>query len=154
MSSNFKASLQQIDDYYNQLAKAKKSTVVVGLPRGVSGVYSGGDSVIDIGARHEYGLGVPVRSFLRAPFFVRKKEMQKFIRNEFKKVVDGEKADKALELIGVFGRNIVIDSFDSRGFGQWEKLGEKTIKEKGSSAPLIEGGTLKGSITYEVRGID
>ncbi|EAZ1917957.1 hypothetical protein BZD31_26045, partial [Salmonella enterica] len=57
----------------------------------------------------------------------------------------------ALNLIGVVARNISVKAFDTAGYGSWPDITAATKKAKGSSAPLIDTGTLRGAITWEVR---
>ena len=84
-------------------------------------------------------------------FFIKKNELSKFINKQFNKVIDqGMPAETALELIGVKAQSISQEAFANNGYGQWQSLSPKTIEKKGSSQPLIDTGTLRNSITYQV----
>ena len=116
-------------------------------------MYGDGQSVIKVGARHEYGSGsLPRRSFLRTPFIVKEKDIENILLAMFKRVAEnGLDAEKALSIVGVKAVNISQDAFTSKGYGSWQALDPQTIKAKGSSQILIDTGTLRGSITYIVR---
>ena len=144
---------EKLQAQINNIDKLKTMTVKVGIISSGSGVYENGENVIDIGIRHEYGTeDIPRRSFLRAPFFMKKKEMSSFINKQFKKVIEeGRPAETALELIGIKAQSISQEAFTSSGYGQWPALSPKTIEKKGSSQALIDTGTLRNSITYQVK---
>lgn len=134
---------------------ARNSRVAVGLPAEKVGgkVYGDGMTVIQVGASHEYGAGVPRRSFLRVPFQIKKDLMDKTTAEQFRAVFEnGMDAKRGLGLIGTQARNIVILAFTSRGYGTWPDISQRTKDLKGSSQILIDKGILRSSITYVVRG--
>jgi len=55
-----------------------------------------------------------------------------------------------MELIGVKAQSISQGAFTTKGYGQWQELSPKTVEKKGSSQILIDTGTLRNSITYQV----
>jgi len=136
------------------MAKAKKKAVFVGLPSEKVGsqIYGDGQTIMTIGAIHEFGAGnSPKRSFLRTPFLMKEKEIGAFIAKQFEKTLDGEDIDNALGLIGAYCTNISKKAFTTNGFGEWEGLKPATVRAKGSSQVLIDTGTLRNSITWAVR---
>jgi hypothetical protein len=147
--------LKKAQAYEKNMRDAKKGYVAVGLPteKASKRIYENGKSVIDIGASHEYGIKVPIRSFLSLPFDVRKQEISDAIVAQFKLVYQGKPAKKALSIIGIVATQIVQRAFTTQGYGHWQALSQKTIDAKGSSQILIDTGILRGSITYVVRGI-
>lgn len=144
-----------VKDYAANIAAATKMGVYVGLPKEKVGgkVYGNGQSVMDIGARHEYGTDtLPRRSFLRVPFANKQKELEAAIATQFRKVIEqGVPAKDALGMVGVKAQQVSQDAFRNRGYGSWKPLAPETIAQKGSSAPLIDTGTLRNSITWVVR---
>lgn len=95
---------------------------------------------------------IPERSFLRAPFTLKKSEINRAIEKACAAVGAGRTdAVTALNLIGVTARNISVKAFESAGYGTWPDITAATKKAKGSSAPLINTGALRGAITWEVR---
>ena len=142
--------------YLKNLEKAKRGHVAVGLPSEEVGgtVYDDGQTVAQVGAQHEYGAGVPRRSFLRTPFDIKKDDLDKAIAKQFEDVFKrGKKAEQALGLIGTVAVNISKGAFTSRGYGEWPDITDDTKDAKGSSQVLIDTGTLRNSITYVVRGL-
>ena len=148
--------LKNTGAYLKNLEKAKRGYVAVGLPAEEVGgtVYDDGQTVAQVGAQHEYGAGVPRRSFLRTPFDIKKDDLDKAIAKQFEDVFKrGKKAEQALGLIGTVAVNISKGAFTSRGYGEWPDISAATKEDKGSSQVLIDTGTLRNSITYVVRGI-
>jgi hypothetical protein len=139
-----------------EIERAKRSEVVVGLPKGeaTSKVYEDGQTVVEVGASHEYGVGnVPERSFLRVPFQVGKDRMDKATLDSWQFVIEGKlSSGDALERMGIEARNISVDAFSNDGYGTWPELAPETVEAKGSSRILFDNGILRGSITWEVRG--
>ena len=148
--------LENTAAYLKNLEKARSGFVAVGLPAEKIGgkVYGDGQAVATIGARHEYGAGVPRRSFLRVPFTTKKDELTKAIAKQFADVFEsGKSAEQALGLIGTVAVNISKGAFTTRGYGEWPDITQATKDAKGSSQVLIDTGILRGSITYVVRGL-
>jgi len=148
--------LENTTAYLKNLEKAKRGHVAVGLPSEEVGgtVYADGQTVAQVGAQHEYGAGVPRRSFLRTPFDIKKDDLDKAIAKQFEDVFNrGKKAEQALGLIGTVAVNIVKGAFLTGGYGEWLDITDATKEAKGSSQVLIDTGTLRNSITYVVRGL-
>jgi hypothetical protein len=156
-----KLSPEQMVKHTQQMADnirtARSAVVAVGLPAEKVGgqVYGSGMTVVQVGAQHEYGAGVPRRSFLRVPFQVQKKQMDETTIAQFRSVFEqGQNAKRAMGLIGTQAVNIVKGAFTSRGYGSWPDISPSTKDAKGSSQVLIDTGTLRNSITYIVRGAE
>lgn len=154
-----KLTPQQMAAHTKQMASnirtARNAIVAVGLPAEKVGgqIYGDGMTVIEVGVSHEYGAGVPRRSFLRVPFQVKKDQMDQATVEQFRAVFEqGQEAKRAMGLIGMQAVNIVKGAFTSRGYGAWPDISEATKEMKGSSQVLIDTGTLRNSITYVVRG--
>jgi hypothetical protein len=148
--------LKNTTAYLKNLEKAKRGYVAVGLPAEEVGgtVYDDGQTVAQVGAQHEYGAGVPRRSFLRTPFTAKQDDLTAAIAKQFEDVFQrGKKAEQALGLIGTVAVNISKGAFTSRGYGEWPDISAATKEDKGSSQVLIDTGTLRNSITHVVRGL-
>ena len=148
--------LENTGAYLKNLEKAKRGHVAVGLPAEEVGgtVYDDGQTVAQVGAQHEFGAGVPRRSFLRTPFTAKQDDLTAAIAKQFEDVFQrGKKAEQALGLIGTVAVNISKGAFTSRGYGEWPDISAATKEDKGSSQVLIDTGTLRNSITYVVRGL-
>lgn len=148
-------TLKATTEYLKNLQAMKTHYVAVGLPSSKTAgkKYDGGISVIEVGAAHEFGTeDIPERSFLRAPFELKKSEINRAIEKAIESVGSGKNnATTALNLVGVTARNISVKAFETAGYGTWPDIKEATKKAKGSSAPLIDTGELRGDITWEVR---
>jgi len=149
--------LKQSVKMADNLKALKKSAVFVGLPNEKVGgkVYGDGRSVLSVGAVHEFGApqqGIPMRSFLRAPFHIKRKPLNKAIADQYEAVtIDGLNPKIGLGRIGIIATNISKGAFTSLGYGQWNEISEETKQRKGSSQTLIDTGVLRSSITHVVR---
>lgn len=151
--------LKKMESYMDNLDKARRMAVKVGLPSGKIGEKAykpkgdgDGISLMRNAAIHEYGYDpIPQRSFLRVPFSVKRKELSNFIAGQFEQVfVKGKDAEKALGQIGAMATNISKQAFVTKGYGKWPDITEQTKQRKGKSTPLIDSGLLRQSITWEV----
>lgn len=138
---------------FERVAKMKKGAVDVGIfaelgsaqkSKGATGL-----TVLDVAAFHEFGLGVPERSFLRG--YV--DENQARIRGMIKSIatlIEQGKLDQnvALERLGM----TIVGEIQKRiAQGIPPPNAPSTIAQKGSSTPLIDTGQLRSSITHKVR---
>lgn len=145
--------LQKTRHMANAIREMNGKSVEVGLPAesGSSKVYDSGETVIEVGAQHEFGEGVPQRSFLRTPFNVESDSIRAAIDNQWMAVVEGASVDQALGVIGAKATNVSKGAFTSRGYGQWQDISAATKEAKGSSQVLIDTGTLRNSIMWVIR---
>jgi hypothetical protein len=99
---------------------------------------------------HEFGLGVPQRSFLRAWADADRAKIDRTWGALLRKVLKSELTlDQALEQFGIWAQG-QAQAFIADG-RVVPPLDQATIDAKGSSTPLIDTGQLRSSITYEVR---
>ena len=139
--------LSQLKEITKQIKIAITHEVNVGIAQDV-GQYPNGEKIVDVGRRHEFGIGVPRRSFLRMPFIVKQNIIDKAIVTSWKKITDGKStALKEFGILGIVGQNISKDAFATGGFGKWEKLKPATEKAKGSDEILLDTSKLVQSIT-------
>lgn len=103
------------------------------------------------GVTKPHQINIPKRSFLREPFGVKRKELNKAIAKQFEAVAGGRDPDIALGRIGVLAANVSKGAFTSLGYGSWTPIQSETARRKGSSQTLIDTGILRGSITWVVR---
>lgn len=131
-----------------------KGFVEVGIIGDKVKTEDGDVSVAYYGAVHEFGdpeHNIPMRSFLRKPLNAK---LNKYLSKHFAKIVGeifkGEK-EKVLHKIGLVAKNIVLNSFKTRGVNQeWPDLSDETVARKGVDTPLIDTGALRQSIDYKV----
>lgn len=108
--------------------------------------------VIDVAQIHEFGLGVPERSFIRAWFDENEDKAKEAMRRLLVSVVKGErKPEQAVELFAQW----VVGQMQARiAKGISPPLATSTVLRKGSSVPLIHTGQLRSSISYEIYNAD
>lgn len=127
-----------------------KGTVDVGILAS-EGKHKDSDlSVAHIGFKHEFGVdNMPERSFIRSTINGQSKDIKKVAASEFKKVLNGETTtEKGLGVLGAFTAGLIQEKFTNN---DWIPNTAQTQKRKGSSAPLIDTGQLRQSISYEVK---
>jgi hypothetical protein len=119
--------------------------------------YENGATIASIGAIHELGSisgNIPERSFIRMPLEKNQGEIDKKIRDShWLDMLTREKTGQIFKLIGIECVAAIQSAFDTRGYGTWQPITEKTKQRKGGSdAILIDEGTLRKHITFEVGG--
>lgn len=111
----------------------------------------------EIGIKHEFGdpsakPPLPMRSFLRMPLtsFLRPylEKSGIFDKASFKKIVNSASLQIWVEKIGIVGVRVVLDGFDSGGFGLWKR---SNMKYKETKQTLVETEQLRDSIVSEVK---
>lgn len=106
----------------------------------------------EIGVIHEFGnQKLPARSFLRMPIMTHKKEILKSMGGTMMRRAFAQKDYmKMFKLLGEKGRSIVIQAFETGGFGQWPDIAQSTKDAKGSSGILLDTLQLKNAISSDV----
>ena len=135
-----------IKDLFKRL---EKGTVDVGILMG-EGQHEDSDiTVAEVGLYHEFGtVTTPERSFIRSTINGQSKDIRKVAKAQYKKVLDGSiTTEQGLGVLGAFTAGLIQETFTSN---DWAPNSERTIKEKGSSTPLIDTGQLRQSISYKV----
>lgn len=154
-------ALKQTKAIEKVMIKINTMEVVVGITKesATKAIYTNEDgsegvSVLEVGAAHEYGIGVPERSFLRATWINKEKEINKIKKNIFLKMVDlSLSVEDGFDLLGVALSDFSKEAFNDGGFGEWQPLSAETIALKKSSKILWTSGTLRSSISYETRKV-
>lgn len=128
-----------------------KPIVTVGIHEAEGGASHGEDdlSVAELGEIHEYGLGVPERSFIRAWADENQQEHEGQLRKIGEAVVKGTvpSIEQGLERFGL----LAVGQIQQRiADGIEPELAASTIAAKGSSTPLVDTGVLRSSITSKV----
>ena len=107
----------------------------------------------EIGEIHELGLvaGIPKRSFLKMPL---ETKLFSKIESEKENYYNALKSGKMLNwfrAVGTWAEEIIMEAFETRGFGSWTPNAPATIARKGGrDTPLIDTRQLKDSITSKV----
>lgn len=136
-----------------RIAKMKKGQVDVGIFADQGSAQknkaSAGLTVLDVASFHEFGLGVPERSFLRGYVDENKQRVRGMIKALAAQVDQGKLTQEmALERLGM----TIVGEIQKRiSQGIPPPNAPATIARKGSSTPLIDTGQLRSSITHKVR---
>jgi hypothetical protein len=107
-----------------------------------------GLTVAQVASYHEFGLGVPRRSFIRDYVDQNAEQIRQRLRKVAKDVGEGRLTlQVSMARFGEF----VKDGIQSRiEAGIDPELSEATVKQRGPGVPLDNTGQLKSSIDYEV----
>lgn len=133
--------------FFKRLSVFNGYEVVIGLPSGT--VNDEGVSLVEIGAAHEFGRGVPQRSFLRDTFDLHERKYAKLLAKGTERVIkQNEDPKKTLFVVGETARADVIKRINQ---GILPENSPATIAAKGSTLPLVDTGALRSSITARVR---
>lgn len=115
----------------------------------------GGLNNATIGARHEYGIGVPTRSFLRMPLIDHLQgaidNSGAFTQEAAIKVVNEGTVKPWVAKIGILAEGVVITAFSNEGYGKWPPLNPKYMEKKKVKQILVETRQLLGAITSDVK---
>lgn len=157
-----------------EIQRFNRTRVQVGILSSGRGAASNGSadgklsglSVLEVGTFHEFGLGVPRRSFIRDWYSENQEPSAKRLRVCAELVVSGKRsAVGAAELLGLWAQGS-IQARITAGPSDWAPLAASTIKRKGYQSPtfkdgtvarvtpsakaLIDTGQLRSSITFTV----
>lgn len=147
-------SVKVTDRGYSKLIRVVQAQAGYAVTVGVQGSKAeadhGGLTVGELAAIHEFGLGVPERSFLRAWFDQNSVQVQNDLRAATRQILLGRLTpERAAEVLGLrlAGQ---IQTFIADGHVK-PALSQQTIRRKGSSVPLIDTGQLRSAISYIVQ---
>lgn len=144
-----KFDIKQVDKFCDKLIKELKSVKGVKCGYLKDAKYPNGFSLIANALLQEYGNGkVPPRPFMRNTL-KRQKEWVKYVNEMFNANQDetGIPLKTIVKTVGLMMKDAMQDSIDSN-IPPPNK--PSTVKKKGSSHTLIDTGTLRSSIQYEV----
>jgi hypothetical protein len=136
-------------DLTKKLKNVKDLTVSVGFPQEsqeTNSKDSEGVSALFKATVNNFGLGIPKRPFMKLSFAKNKKEYRKLIIANFKKL-DKLEYVKFLNKLGLKAQGDIKKTITSL---KTPANDEQTIKQKGSSNPLINTGHMRQSVTYVV----
>jgi len=129
--------------------RSKPGALKVGLLAGL-GEHPGSDdgtTIPEIGAAHEFGAGVPERSFIRSTIAENISKYNKMRRDLIKAMVAGEiSSSKAVAILGEAVKADVQRKIETLSD---PPNSDETIEHKGSSNPLIDTGAMRQSIQWE-----
>lgn len=111
----------------------------------------------ELGLIHEKGSlnhRIPRRSFLEMPLVLKSEGLMAMKQKIWHAFMGGpdtvSRLKTAYRELGLAAERIIQRAFETRGFGRWQPDTAATARRKGSSAPLIDTGQLRRSITSDV----
>lgn len=137
-------------DYFRKLIEETSRSITVGIHEDETDreIDSDFKTNAEIGYIHEFGLGVPRRSFLREPFESNHDRLVRMQQQIFKAAAVGQIAPSSvLPLIGESAVSLLKNNIRD---GISPPLSPTTVALKKSSTPLIDTGQLLNSIDYQV----
>lgn len=112
--------------------------------------HEAGMSIAELGSIHEFGLGVPERSFIRAWFDENKDDLNDAIKAELEFALASGNLETVLPQLAVSIQASIQERISN---GIDPENAESTIRRKGSSTPLVDTGVLRSAIlTRHERG--
>jgi len=131
-----------------ELERLNQMEVAVGYQAGAS-VYPDGTDVVDVAMWNEFGTSrSPSRPFMRDSVDNHRDEIEAFMIQKKGQLMNGASAEQILKDIGIFQKDLVQNEIRE---GSFQANAPSTIKKKGSSKPLIDSGTMRQSVQYQVR---
>ena len=135
---------------FEKVMKALKNKVIKVGVHSDAGTNEEGELISDYAHANEYGLGVPERSFMRSTEREKGESWQKLMNKIIDKaLVEDIDINQHLGLVGTEVTNDIKEKISSNIPPPNSK---ETIARKKSSKTLIDTGTMRRSITYEVEG--
>jgi phage gpG-like protein len=108
---------------------------------------NGEENNAEVGAIHEFGIGVPERSFLRVPLITNYNRMIKSLDIDSKRPMTNSYMVDLVTKLGLIGKGVVQDAFMTEGYGKWESS-QRVLAEGGNT--LVDTQQLRESIDSEV----
>lgn len=107
--------------------------------------YSDGKAVAQVASQNEFGThSIPPRPFFRNAIVKNSQKWMKF----FKKSAKEHPPYKAMGMLGEMIRSDIVQSINQTNTPPNSPL---TIKQKGSSKPLVDTGKMRASVSFQVR---
>ena len=121
--------------------------VRVGYQEGAT--YPDGTPVIQVALWNELGtVNAPARPFIRGTVDNNEEKFQKQMESSVKKLANGTTAEKVLNELGVFAKDLLQQEIKN---GEFVPNAPSTIARKGSEKPLIDSGLLRQSANYVIK---
>lgn len=105
-------------------------------------------TVLELANIHEFGLGVPQRSFIREWQANYESTAKGLIKEEWRKALMGEQTPS--QVITKLGKTFLAACRQNFVTFPFQPLADETVKRKGFDKPLIWSGQLYSSLTYRV----
>lgn len=147
VSSDFK----KLNKFIKSIGAASGLVVDVGIMGDKNAREDGSLTNAEIGAKHEFGLGLPKRSFLRMPLQLKSEAILKMVAPNAKMKLANGDTEGVMVDIGIACESIISQAFQTGGFGNWPPDAPATMRMKTRKTILVETTQLADSITSVVR---
>lgn len=108
-----------------------------------------GTDICDVAAWNELGtVNMPSRPFLRKSVDENEGKINSFLQSKKDDLVRGVSAEQVLKEIGIFQKDLIQEKITN---GSFAPNAESTVRQKGSSKPLIDTGRMRQSVNYEIK---
>lgn len=143
MSSGVKDKDLGYADLVKKVFKLDATAIAVGI------LSTASEEVVQIASAHEFGLGVPERSFLRSWFDQNESKAQALFSKLLLKVIARKLTkERAIEFFGLWLQGEIQKNISEGNISP--SLALETVERKGSSTPLIDTGQLRSNISYRI----
>lgn len=134
--------------FQRMLKELADKEVRIGFQHGKATEEDGTD-VCDVAAWNELGtVNMPSRPFLRKSVDENEGKINSFLQSKKKDLVRGVSAEQVLKEIGIFQKDLIQEKITE---GSFAPNAESTVRQKGSSKPLIDSGRMRQSVNYVIQ---
>lgn len=134
--------------FQRMLKEIADKEVRIGFQHGKATEEDGTD-VCDVAAWNELGtVNMPSRPFLRKSVDENEGKINSFLQSKMKDLVRGVSAEQVLKEIGIFQKDLIQEKITE---GSFTPNAESTVRQKGSSKPLIDSGRMRQSVNYVIQ---
>lgn len=134
--------------FERMLRELADKEVRIGFQHGEAAEEDGTD-ICDIAMWNELGTEhIPARPFLRKSVDENTAEINAFLQERKEDILRGAPAQQILNDIGNFQHDLIQEKITE---GSYPPNAASTIRKKGSDKPLIDTGTMRGSVHYVIR---
>lgn len=134
--------------FQRMLKEIADKEVRIGFQHGKATEEDGTD-VCDVAAWNELGtVNMPSRPFLRKSVDENEGKINSFLQSKMKDLVRGVSAEQVLKEIGIFQKDLIQEKITE---GSFAPSAESTVRQKGSSKPLIDSGRMRQSVNYVIQ---
>lgn len=134
-----------------ELRKLQELEVRIGYQRGALSGNSDDNSradLVDIAMWNELGtVNIPSRPFMRDSVDKHIPAINHMLMAQKDALLNGATAREILNTVGLFQQDLIQTEIEQ---GDFVANAESTIKKKGSDKPLIDTGTMKNSVHYQI----
>lgn len=134
--------------FQKMLKNLAQMEVRVGFQHGKA-TESDGTDICDVAAWNELGtVHMPSRPFLRKSVDENEGKINTFLQSKKSDLLEGTAPEQVLKEIGIFQKDLIQEKITE---GEFTPNAVSTIKQKGSSKPLIDSGRMRQSVNYVIQ---